>query len=139
MERCFAQQDIDEFANLVKDYNPLHRSEDLPPELQSHPLLEESNPRKPIVHGMLASSLFSCIFGTLVPGAVYLKQKMDFRSPVYANDLVVGRVEVLRVREFRSKGIIVTCDTQVLREGTGCVVGQADVWLPGGTKGASIE
>lgn len=89
---------------------------------------------KPIVHGMLASSLFSCIFGTLVPGAVYLKQTLDFRSPIYANEPVVGRVDVVRVRQFKAKGIIVTCETNILRKETHCISGKADVWLPGGTK-----
>ena len=138
----FTEKDVDSFGDLVDDKNPLHARwslNELPRELQSHPMfndmiVNDSNSTKPIVHGMLASSLFSCIFGTLVPGAVYLKQSLDFRSPIFVDEVVVGRVDVVRVRQFKSKGVIVTCDTAVLRGEARCIVGKADVWLPGGSK-----
>jgi len=93
-------------------------------------------------------SLFSSIFGTLVPGAIYLKQSLDFRLPVHVDEPVVGRVDITRVRPFRRRGVIVTCDTKVLQhrqqpqddEPQGdlqeivYVMGSADVWLPGGTQ-----
>ena len=138
----FTEKDVDSFGDLVDDKNPLHARwslNELPCELQGHPMFDDMkengrNSTKPIVHGMLASSLFSCIFGTLVPGAVYLKQTLDFRSPIFVNEMVVGRVDVVRVRQFKFKGVIVTCDTAVLRGEAVCIAGKADVWLPGGSK-----
>ena len=70
-----------------------------------------------------------------------MKQTLDFRSPVYVDEMVVGRVDVVRVRPFKARGVIVTCDTTVVRRSRDdggddktCVVGKADVWLPGGSK-----
>ena len=85
---------------------------------------------KPIVHGMLLSSLFSCIFGSLIPGSVYRKQTLYFHKPVFTGELVIGQVTVLNVKQMRIRrsndnegsqtknlgGVLVTCDTQILKE-----------------------
>jgi hypothetical protein len=71
-----------------------------------------------VVHGMLVSSLFSSILATLAPGCVYINQSLDFVSPVFVDDAVVGRLEITRVRQWprrRRSGVVVTCDTQILR------------------------
>ena len=71
-----------------------------------------------IVHGMLVSSLFSTIFAALAPGCVYINQSLDFVSPVFVDDVVVGRLKITRVRQWprrRRSGVVVTCDTQILR------------------------
>jgi MaoC like domain len=115
-----------------------------------------------VVHGMLVSSLFSSIFATLAPGCVYINQSLDFVSPVFVDDVVVGRLEITRVRQWprrRRSGVVVTCDTQILRRvvpteggtisennnnshGSGktkdttilAVRGAANVWLPIGSQ-----
>lgn len=81
---------------------------------------------RPIVHGMLVSGLFSCIFATLIPGTVYMSQQLQFVAPVHVNDKVTARVQVVAVRERKRPqqerqqqrsqrehhpGWIVTCDT----------------------------
>lgn len=115
-----------------------------------------------VVHGMLVSSLFSSIFATVAPGCVYINQSLDFVSPVFVDDVVVGRLEITRVRQWprrRRSGVVVTCDTQILRrvvptdgsisennnsrsDGSGttnetvvlAVRGVANVWLPIGSQ-----
>ena len=92
-----------------------------------------------LVHGMLVSSLFSCIFGTLIPGAVYVRQFLEFRQPVYVNTVVIGRVVITKLRRYRRQGLIVTCDTTVVakeaRAGKEIMLrGEADVWLPEGVE-----
>jgi acyl dehydratase len=72
------------------------------------------------------------IFVSLIPGAVYLKQTLDFRKPVFVNTGVIGRVTISRIRQWKQKGLIITCDTKVLSQGKECVRGEADVWIPGG-------
>ena len=76
---------------------------------------EESNQTKEIVHGMLVASLFSCIFGTLAPGAVYLKQTLQFVKPVYVGTPVVATTTIVRVRDWKRRrgGVVVTCQTKV--------------------------
>ncbi|CAB9508556.1 Peroxisomal [Seminavis robusta] len=145
VERSFSAEQVLQFGNLIHDLNPLHltwQEETLPLELQTHPLLLQQEKQegpssslpRPIVHGMLVSSLFSSIFGTLVPGAVYMNQTLNFSAPVFVDDLVVGRVDITRVRNFKAGGVVVTCDTRVLRKETECVSGKANVWLPGASK-----
>ena len=93
---------------------------------------------------MLTASLFSSIFGTLIPGSVYRSQTITFQSPVYSQERVVGRVQVRSVRDMKSRGLLVTCDTNVYkncgdtsdnikdkRDAIVCISGEAQVWLPG--------
>ena len=120
---------MNDYASLVSDPNPIHRSE---------PLSSSSTP--PIVHGMLVASLFSSILGTLVPGAVYRSQTLKFEKPVYVDDVVVARIDVEKLRTVAGQGVLMVCKTTVTRrtmtkEQNGdtvddCVRGEAQVWLP---------
>jgi acyl dehydratase len=94
---------------------------------------EDGETTKALVHGMLVASIFSSIFGSLVPGCVYLNQRLNFAAPVYADEIVLGRIEIEKVRKWRRGGIVVQCDTQVLNsEETAVIKGTANVWLPSG-------
>jgi len=113
--------------------------------------------RKAVVHGVLVSSLFSSIFAHLAPGCVYRSQTLDYLSPVWAGDALVGSVRVVAARNLgrsygRGRGVLVRCDTTVFVLGGGggngdddtageaesthplparlVVKGQAAVWLP---------
>lgn len=141
VERIFTRDEVTCFGNLVGDKNPLHKAMPLEEAIELFPTLTQAGLIRPLscnhstealVHGMLVSSLFSCIFGTLIPGAIYRSQTLQFRAPIYANDLVVGRIMVTKVKETR--GLLVTCDTTVLCQERICVSGEATVWLPEATK-----
>lgn len=144
--RVFSSGEIYDFATIVGDHNPLHRPLDLDSRhlpvqlsdaLNGHPLikLDENGIAKEVVHGILLSSLFSCIFGTLIPGSVYLSQTLHFRRPVYAGEIVVGRVQILDIEKQRKlHGLILRCSTHVTKEGKECVQGEAEVWIRHGTK-----
>lgn len=97
-------------------------------------LKEDGITTTPIVHGMLVSSLFSSIFGTLVPGCVYMNQSLDFRAAVHVDNALIGRLEIEKIRRWRRSGVVVECETQVLCEGNQVVKGTANVWLPSGYK-----
>ena len=151
-DRVFSAEDVALFGNLVGDPNPLHTQWDLdhlPALLERHPMIHPdknaegiiSNDNHPtyskiLVHGMLVSSLFTSIFGTLIPGAVYLKQSLEFARPVFVGEKVTGTIAIERIRRWRRKGLILTCDTTVTSHSDpedGRVRGKADVWLPNGT------
>lgn len=97
-----------------------------------------------MVHGMLSGSLFSSIFGTLIPGSIYRNQTMIFQSPIYSNEKVMAVVKVKKVRNMKRRGIMVSCDTSVYKnfredmEGMQdlgdnvirCLSGEATVWIP---------
>lgn len=143
VRRIFTQEEVRLYAKLIGDNNPLHcelndsEIASQTPEFQvlKHVGLvrfqEDGATTQPLVHGMLVASVFSCIFGTLIPGSVYRSQNLKFRAPVFANEPIVGKVEVTSVRSWRA-GVVVTCDTKVLKDDTQvCIQGEALVWLPG--------
>ena len=145
-DRIFTEKDVETFGNLINDHNLLHSSLNWEEALSQNPSLgankdaglirlkEDGITTKPIVHGMLVSSLFSSIFGTLVPGCVYMNQSLDFRAAVHVDDALIGRLEIEKIRRWRRGGVVVECDTQVLCQGNQVVKGTANVWLPSGYK-----
>eukprot|EP00804_Cyclotella_cryptica_P025194 CCRYP_016984-RA/>CCRYP_016984-RA protein AED:0.34 eAED:0.36 QI:0/0/0/1/0/0/2/0/101 len=91
----------------------------------------------PIVHGMLLSSIFSSIFGTLVPGAIYRSQSLRFCNSVGVGENVTGRVIVQKLKQVsrNGNGVLCTCETLVVKgdEEVLAVSGEAQVWLPRAT------
>jgi acyl dehydratase len=74
----FSQSDVILFAQVSGDNNPLHLDADF---ASSTPF------KKPIIHGALASSVFSKIMGTEFPGygSVYLKQVSEYKRPMFVD------------------------------------------------------
>lgn len=142
LSKSFSLADCTAFVRIVGDSNPIHVvTKDDADDAASRP----SRTKKTIVPGMLTASLFSSIFGTLIPGSIYRSQTISFRAPVYCNDNITGRIDVRRVRKTSSGGLLVFCDTRVWKKVVGCggaddcdtrtrrqdcVVGEAQVWLP---------
>jgi acyl dehydratase len=143
-ERTYTSQDVEQFATVVQDWNPLHTAlhrdllilQDEDGEGKSSLLSwwdihhkngilqfqedsckhrEGTHPTmtKPIVHGMLVSSIFSSIFATLSPGCIYMNQSLDFVRPVYVGDTVIGRIEIDKIRKWRKGGVVIQCTTNV--------------------------
>jgi acyl dehydratase len=77
-EFSFSQQEINQFAALTGDNNPLH----LDAEYAARTAF-----RKPIMHGFLGGSIFSKVLGTIFPGegSIYLKQTMEFVNPMFVD------------------------------------------------------
>jgi acyl dehydratase len=189
MERSYSVDDVNRFATLVGDFNPIHRdwrnATNISENIQDHPLLQEIANSKVghkshdvdnladeslesedkdfsdvIVPGMLAGSIFAAIIGTLIPGAVYIQQTLDFRQPLFVDAKVIGRIVITKLRNFpRRNGLIMVCHTTVctstcskldsvdnsekLHTGTSAndtdsqpilIRGQASVWLPSGIR-----
>ena len=84
---------------------------------------------------MLVASIFSSIIGTLIPGVIYRSQHLTFHSSVHLDEVIVGRVEVMKLRAMKRENverIIMTCKTTVRKDEDDslCVSGQATVLLP---------
>lgn len=146
LHESYSQNDVHEFGTLIGDLNPVHYDE------------KQHNYEKPIVHGILLSSVFSTIFGTLIPGSIYRSQTLKFQNPVYIDDNVCGKVVITKLKQISRQrsgsGVLCRCDTTVTKtcckkkaekgdnNNTGnddvngdvlCISGEAQVWLPGAT------
>lgn len=74
----FTQDDVILFAKVSGDNNPLHLDAEFAATTQF---------KRPIIHGALASSIFSKVMGTEFPGfgSVYLKQVSEFKRPMFVD------------------------------------------------------
>lgn len=74
----FSQEDVILFANVSGDHNPLHLDAEF---------AATTSFRRPIIHGSLASSVFSKIMGTEFPGfgSVYMKQVSEYKRPMFVD------------------------------------------------------
>lgn len=82
------QADVDAFAELSGDHNPLHVDKDF---------AGKTNFGKPVVHGMLNAAYVSKMLGMSLPGpgCVWLSQSLEFLAPAYIGDEMSVFAEVL--------------------------------------------
>jgi 3-hydroxybutyryl-CoA dehydratase len=120
LSRTYTAEDVKAFAAVTGDDNPVHL------DLAG---AAKSVFRRPVAHGILTASLISAVFGTHIPGSVYVRQSLHFRSPVYVGDTVSARVTVSSVNFSRR---LVKCTTVVTNAASNTVVldGEAVVLVP---------
>ncbi len=115
------QGDIDSFAHVTGDTNPLHSNAEY---------AARTRFKTPIAHGMFGAGAISAALGTrLAPNAVviYLAQNLRFRAPVVAGDTITATVTVTAVDVDRSR---VSLDTKVSKQdGTDVILGDAQVMV----------
>lgn len=92
--RKIEQPDVDAFAEVTGDHNPVHVDETF---------AQQTRFGRRIAHGMLTASLISSVLANQLPGegSVYLGQTLQFVAPVFPGDEVTARVTVTEVRENR--------------------------------------
>mmetsp|Transcript_28456 Transcript_28456/g.28785 ORF Transcript_28456/g.28785 Transcript_28456/m.28785 type:complete len:188 (+) Transcript_28456:212-775(+) len=121
LRHSFTQKMVDDFAKLSGDNNPLH----VDPEFARKSFFQ-----KPIVHGILVSSLFSTIFGRTVHGSIYVSQSLTFKRPVYVNQAIIASINVMK-SDYKTKGILLTCKSNVIDDdGNIYIDGEAKVMIP---------
>jgi acyl dehydratase len=89
--RAFTYADLDEYASLTGDTNPI---------VTDAGYARSLGLEGPVVPGGLLGGLFSYLLGTQLPGpgTNYLKQRLHFPNPAYAGQELVARVEIVRIR-----------------------------------------
>lgn len=115
------QADVDAFARVTGDHNPVHVDEEF---------AKTTRFGKRIAHGMLTASLISAVLANKLPGAgsVYLGQTLQFVAPVFPGDEITARVTVKAVREDKP---IMKLETICLNQRGEIVIrGEATVLLP---------
>ena len=91
-EFSFSQEQINHFAELSGDKNPIHIDADY---------AAKTSFGRTIVHGVFTISVFSQIIGMEFPGegTIYLGQDLDFKRPVFPDQTYTARLEVMEVIE----------------------------------------
>lgn len=86
------QSDVDAFADVTGDHNPVHVDEEF---------AKTTRFGGRIAHGMLTASLISAVLANKLPGegSVYLGQTLKFVAPVFPGDEITARVTIKEIRE----------------------------------------
>ena len=89
--RTFTADDVEAFARLSGDRNPLHFDADFAARTRVERL---------VVQGGLTTGLFNALVAERLPGpgSVFLHQEWDYPAPVYIGDTVTAEAEVLEAR-----------------------------------------
>ena len=120
-ERTVTADDIQKFADVSGDANPLHGDADY---------AKKTRFGEPIAHGMLSAGYISAVLGTkLAPHAcaVYLSQSLRFLRPVKAGDTIKAVAEVKDLdAEKRTLTLETVCFNQ---DGDPVVKGEAVILL----------
>lgn len=101
ISKVFATSDVELFADLSGDKNPIHLNSDY---------AAKSIFTEKIVHGFLYASLVSAVIASKLPGpgSIYLGQELKFLKPVYHNQLITAEVVIVEIRPDRNIFILET-------------------------------
>ena len=119
--KTISEADVYLFAGVTGDLNPAH--------------IDESYAQKTffktrIAHGMLLAGFISAVIGTRLPGpgAIYIRQELNFLAPARMGDTITARVEVAEVLAEKKRVVLKT--TCVNQEGTLVLDGEALISPP---------
>jgi len=89
--RTIGPEDVEAFARISGDRNPLHFDTDFAARTRAGRL---------IVQGGITTALFNALVAMELPGAgsVFLHQEWDYPAPVYVGDTVTAEAEVIESR-----------------------------------------
>ena len=120
VEKKMTFEMVKSFSKISEDFNPVHLD---------HEYASKSRYKKQIIHGLMATSLFSGLFGTKLPGegCVYKSQNIRFRRPIYINDIVKAIVEVKYI-DIKSK--IIGFSTKCFVKGKVAIDGESEIFIP---------
>jgi 3-hydroxybutyryl-CoA dehydratase len=116
LSRTVTEDDIRRMAEITGDFNPVHMDEGF---------ASRTRFKGRIAHGLFSVGLISAVLGTKLPGpgAVFLKQTLDFLYPVRAEDMLTAEVEVTA---WRADKRIITLKTHCFnQDGKDIVHGEA--------------
>jgi len=94
--KTISESDIYLYAGITGDFNPAHVNE---------AYAQKTFFKTRIAHGMLTAGLISAVMAGQLPGpgAIYLRQELDFRAPVFIGDTITARAEVIEIIKDRNR------------------------------------
>ncbi|HET7685445.1 MAG TPA: MaoC family dehydratase [Candidatus Limnocylindria bacterium] len=89
--RTFTEREVEAFAQISGDRNPLH----FDPAFAAR-----TSFGRLVVHGALTAGLFNALVAEVLPGpgSVFLHQEWDYPAPVFVGDTVTAEAEVIEAR-----------------------------------------
>jgi 3-oxoacyl-[acyl-carrier protein] reductase len=104
--RTIADADVDAFAALSGDYNPLHMDAEY---------ARRTHLRHRVVHGMLVASYVSTMIGMRLPGpgSLWMQQKFRWRNPVFIGDTLEF---TLRITQKSQGARLVSFEVRVMNQ-----------------------
>lgn len=120
VEKLVTDRDIELFAEVSTDRNPVHMDEDY---------AQDTIFGGRIAHGMMSAALISAVIGEQLPGhgTVYLGQTMKFVAPVRPGDMLRAEVTVRDIDYPKRRA---TLETVCSVAGKPVVKGEAQVLVP---------
>lgn len=118
--RTIAAADVDGFAALTGDFNPIHVDEEF---------AKRTRWQGRIAHGMLVAGLVTQTLSELGgEGAIHVRQEVVFRSPVRIGDAVTVTSEITGKVEGKRRLLVVS--TWSNQDGVTVITGQGELSLP---------
>jgi|TARA_B100002019_G_C20831749_1_gene385620 3-hydroxybutyryl-CoA dehydratase len=120
LSKKITESDIIIFSKISGDKNPIHLSDEF---------AKKTRFKKRIAHGYLSASLFSGIFGEKLPGpgCLYLSQSLQFKYPVYIDDIVIATVKIIDIVAEKN---ILKFSTICKVDKTTVIDGIAEIYIP---------
>ena len=120
-EFSFSNEDIIGFAKVSGDDNPIHLDEEY---------AKGTIFKTRIVHGFLGGSVFSKVFGTIVPGegTIYLSQTLKFMAAMYIGVKYVALFDFIDVDVVKHRAKVQTKITDM--DNNVIILGEALVQNP---------
>lgn len=115
-ERVITAEDIDLFAKVSGDFNPVHMDDDY---------AKKTFFKGRIAHGALSQAFLSATMAKLPGLVIFISQTLKFVNPVRIGDTITAIAEVTDTR--KDKGIVTMTNTCVNQKGENIVEGEAMV------------
>lgn len=117
--KTLTESDINLFAELTGDFNPIHVDPSYAARTQYS---------RPIAHGFLVAALVQpCTTELTTPGGVSLNYNFDMQAPVFIGETITASAEITHKRADKP---IVTLKIRCVKDdGTVCVEGQALIYM----------
>ncbi len=150
VSRRFAVRDVEAFADLTGDHNPIHMCPT--GEGPAKPSVSEVREVDGVVvcsreahinkskggrcvHGILMASLFPAVISAALPNSIYRSQELKFHQRLAPDRMAMARVSVKSLKVLKRRGVLMTCETTIfmVQDGVLVVSGEGQVLVPEGT------
>ncbi|MBN1521834.1 MAG: MaoC family dehydratase [Candidatus Aureabacteria bacterium] len=121
LSKTFTQDDVDAFAEISLDKNPIHIDEEA---------AKGSLFGKRVIHGILQAGLISAVLGNHIPGpgAIYREQQLLFKKPAFPGDTLTAEVEIIEIN--KRIGMVICRTTLKNQHGELLITGKAKGLVP---------